>query len=205
MLRRRSAAGRADRRDPPLPRHRRSPCQGRQQGQLQAAQRHAGGCAYFAAGLLRRRAAILHRLEEPQRDAAPARAEEGLHPQRVRPVHPGEQQARRRHNRRRDLRQAGARLHPAGAARELRRDRSGRQTHAAQAGGTWRHPRRSAHAYRRDRWPLHHRGDGPGRQGARLPIHRNHRPLQEPGLCQRARRRARRAAHQANSRRQRRD
>ena len=107
--------------------------------------------------------------------------------------------------RRRNLRQAGARLHSAGAARELRRNRSRGQTHASQAGRARRHPRRSAHAHRRDRWTLHHRRDGRGRQRARLPVHRDHRPLQEPGLCQRTRRRAGRAAHPAHSCSQRRD
>ncbi len=63
-------------------------CQGRQQSQLQAAQWNAGGCAAAAAGILWRGDAVLHWIEEPQRDASPARAEDGLYVERVRPVSP---------------------------------------------------------------------------------------------------------------------
>ncbi len=45
--------------------------------------RHAGGCAPSASGLLRRRHAVFHRFEGPQCGPAPARAEDGIHPQRV--------------------------------------------------------------------------------------------------------------------------
>ena len=74
------------------------------------------------------------------------------------------------------------------------------EARAAQPRRTQRHSRRSAHAHRRNRRTLHHRRDGRGGQGARLPVHRHHRPLQEPGLRQRTRRQARAEQHIARIR-----
>ena len=77
-----------DRRNPALSWNRRSTGQGRQQSQFQVAQRNAGGCAHLAAGILRRGHAVLHRIEEPQCHTAAARAQDGIHTQRVRAVSP---------------------------------------------------------------------------------------------------------------------
>ena len=59
--------------------------QRRQQDQLPPAQRDAGGRAAVAAGIVRRGHAVLHRIESPQRGAAPARAQDGIHAERIQP------------------------------------------------------------------------------------------------------------------------
>ena len=48
-----------------------------------------------------------------------------------------------------------------------------------------RHPRRPAHAHRRERRALHDRADGRGGARARLRVHRDHRPLGDARLRQR--------------------
>ena len=80
---------------------------------------------------LRSRAAILHRLQASQRRTAPARDQARPHALRVRSAPPRRQHDHRRRNRRANLQRAGPRLHPARTARELRRDRGRRKTHAA--------------------------------------------------------------------------
>ncbi len=69
---------RADRAHFAVSRHCRRAGARRKQGQLQTSQRHANRRAHPSAGLLRRRLAILHRLQGAQRGPAPARAEAGF-------------------------------------------------------------------------------------------------------------------------------
>ena len=61
--------------------------QRRQQNQFSPAQRHAGGRSPASARIFRRGHAVFHRLEGAQRRPASARAEDGIHPQRIQPGH----------------------------------------------------------------------------------------------------------------------
>ena len=80
---------------------------------------------------LRRGAAILHRLQGAQRLAAPARAQDGLHAERVGAGAARRQLDRGRGHRRRDLRRARHGLDAARDAREPGRDRGCRAPPAA--------------------------------------------------------------------------
>src|SRR5438132_1582879 len=84
----------------------------------QGARRAAGRFARRRARRLRRGAAVLHGIQGPQRRAAPAGAGQKAQAQRVRAV-PGHA-ADRGGDRSGDLRRAGPRLDPAGAARGAR-------------------------------------------------------------------------------------
>ena len=82
---------------------------------------------------LRRRHAVLHRQQGPQRGHPHARREDGAQAQRVRPVPRGGRCQGGRRDRRRRLRGAGPALDSARAARELRRDRSRRRRAACRS------------------------------------------------------------------------
>ncbi len=164
----------------------------RKQGQRQGGPRRiAGGRARPAAGELRRRHAVLHRQQGPQRRDSHARRQNGAQAERVRPVPRGRRHPRGRRDRRGHLPGAGPALDSAGTAREYRRNRSRRTGPASGTGGTAPHPRRPAHAHHRDRWPRHPGRNGRGGAPARLRIHRDHGPLQGARHGQRAGRKAR--------------
>ena len=159
----------------------------REQGQRQSGPRRlAGGCARAGAREFRRRAAILHRQQGPQRGHPHARREDGAEAQRVRPVPRGGRYPGGGRDRSRRLRGARPALDSARAARKLRRNRSRRRGPPAGAGGTAAHPRRPPHAHHRNRRPRHARRDGRSRPRPRLRVHRHHRPLEGARHGQRA-------------------
>ena len=177
----RQRPGRADRllHEAALGRGRRG--EGADEGDGRLARRLPLRPARRAARVLRQPAPALHRLEGSQRRAARGRrAAQAL---RLR-VRRGEHRDRREVHR---AHRGGAvplprlRLHPAGAARELRRARGGAERRAAGARRAGRPARRPAHAHglvgRREE---HARGDGARRDRARLRLLRDHRPLALP-------------------------
>ena len=177
--------------------------QRRQQGQLQIAQRNAGGRAHVAAGVLWRGHAVLHRLEEPQRHAAPARAEDGLHAQRVWTVSPRQQQARGRRDGRRNLRQAqaGHAFLPS-CARIAAKSKPPRSTNCLTL-ITVKDIRGEVHMHTVEtdgKCTIDEMAEAAKERGYQ--VHRDHRPLEESGFRQRPGRQTRRAAHRAHSGRQ---
>ena len=162
-----------------VPARRRGAGPRREQGQRQSGPRRlAGGCARAGAREFRRRAAILHRQQGPQRGHPHARREDGAEAQRVRPVSRGGRYAGGGRDRSRRLPGARPALDSARAARKLRRNRSRRRGPPAGACRTGAHPRRPPHAHHRNRRPRHARRDGRSRPRPRLPVHRHHRPLE---------------------------
>ena len=130
------------------------------------------------------RAAVLHRLEGPQRRRP--RAGQGPRPEGQRIRRLPRRRADRRPHGGRGLRRARSALLSARDARGPPRVRVGGRRQAAATDRAGRHPRRPAHAQHLDRRPGHHRRDGPGGQGPRAEIHRHDRPLQAGDDGQRA-------------------
>ena len=136
-----------------------------------------------AARELRQPAAALHRLEGPQRRAARGRRS-GAASRSPSTASPRSRAARSSRPRARSevYERLGYAVHPARAARERaassRRRASGELPRARRAG---RPARRPAHAHALvGRRQEHARGDGRGREGARLRVLRDHRPLALP-------------------------
>jgi DNA polymerase (family 10) len=88
----------------------------------------------------------------------------------------------------------------AGDAREPGRDRRGRRARFAPCGLAQRYTRRRTHAHHRKRRAQLDRRDGGGGAGLRVQVHRDHRPLKEPGHDQRPRREAGARTNQAGAR-----
>ena len=155
--------------------------------------RHADRPARRRAAPARRRAALLHRLEGPQHQAAPARARARLDAERVRALRArGRRASSRARPRSRSTRRSGCRGSRRCCART--RARSRRPSRARCRG-------RSApsigdfhvHTTRLGRRPLDARGGGRGGARARLPRARDHRPRRGHALGRRPRGAARAA------------
>ena len=127
-----------------------------------------------AAAPARRRAALLHRLEGTQHQAAPARARARTHAERVRAVGDRGRTGRGERDRGADLRRARAAVDPARAARGRGRDRRGRGRAPARADR--RRDRRLPRAHLAlGRRSFDARGGGRRGARARVPRARDHR------------------------------
>ena len=138
-------------------------------------QRPASGPARGAGRIVRRRPAILHRLEAAQHRAPRPGQGPRAEDQRIWRIPRGGVDCRA--HRGGSVRGSGLALLPARAARSPAGIRVGQPRQVAATGGTRRHPRRPAHAQHVERRYGHHRGNGPGRQRPRPEIHRHDRPL----------------------------
>ena len=128
--RRRAGDGGALLHEPGRPRARPRRIEDQRRHPARHADRSAGGGRKAA----RRGAALLHRLEGAQHQAADAGAGARADAQRVRAVRDRGRPRRRQRDRGADLPGARSPLHPAGPARGRRRDRGGREGRAAGAG-----------------------------------------------------------------------
>ena len=142
------------------------------------------------AEVVRRGAAILHRLEGPQRH--PPRHGQGprAEDQRVRRLPRRSKKSRsddgrttrrelhRRPHGGRSLRRARPALLPAGDSRGPRRSSTGPPPASCRSSSSSPTSRRPAHAHHRERRQGDARGNGRRRPGARPQVHRHHRPLE---------------------------
>ena len=151
--------------------------------------RIAGGPARAARGELRRRDAVLHGQQGPQRHAAHACAEDsGLTLNEYGLVRMEDNARVCRRDRGGGLRETRARVDSAGTARELRRNRSGGGRTIAAAGRIVGYPRRHSHAHARNRRARDAGGDGRRGPRTRLRLHRDHRSFESAGHGERTRR-----------------